>query len=95
MLQNAEISPVTSLNSVSIKDAHPTISKVLRTLTGNICGGVCFSEVIGGQIGQVNLFKRNVAEDVLLGIFQNFQNSSFSEHPLKMYEVSFLESFSC
>ena len=61
MLQNAEISPVTLLNSVSIKDTHPTISKILGTLTGNICSGVSFSVVRDGRIGQVNLFKRNVA----------------------------------
>ena len=48
MLQNAEISPVTLLNSVPITDAHPTISKILRTLTGNICSGVNFSMVIDG-----------------------------------------------
>ena len=59
MLQNAEISPVTLLNSVSIKDAHPTISKILGTLTGNICSGASFSMVIDGWIGQVDLFIRN------------------------------------
>ena len=61
MLQNAEISPVTLLNSVSIKDSHPAISKILGTVTGNICNGVNFSMVIDGRIGQVNLSKRNVA----------------------------------
>ena len=59
MLQNAEISPVALLNSVSIKDAHPTISKILGTLTGNICSGASFSMVIDGRIGQVDLFIRN------------------------------------
>ena len=51
MLQNAEISPVTLLNSLSIADAHPTISKILGTLTGNICSGVIFSMVKNGRIG--------------------------------------------
>ena len=60
MLQNAEISPVTLLNSVSITDAHPTISKILGTLTGNICSGVSFSMVIDRRIGLVDLFKMNV-----------------------------------
>ena len=31
-LQNAEIFPVTLLKSVSITDAHPTISKILGTI---------------------------------------------------------------
>ena len=61
MSQNAEISSVTLLNSVSITVAHPTISKILGTLTGNICSGVSFSMVIDGRIGKVDLFKRNVA----------------------------------
>ena len=48
MLQNAEISPVTLLNSVSITDAHPTISQILGTLTENISSGASFSIVIDG-----------------------------------------------
>ena len=61
MLENAGISPVTLLNSVSITDAYPTISKILGTLTRNICSGVSFSMVIDRWIGQVDLFKRKVA----------------------------------
>ena len=61
MLQNAEISPVTLLNSVSIKDTHSAISKTIGTLTGNICSGVSFSMIIDGRIGQVDLFERNFA----------------------------------
>ena len=61
MLQNAEISPATLLNSVYITYAHPTISKILGTLTRNICSGVSFSMVIDGRIGQVHLFERNAA----------------------------------
>ena len=61
MLQNAEISPVTLLNSMSIKDAHPTISKIIGTLTGSTCSGVSFSMLIDRRIGQVDLFKRNFA----------------------------------
>ena len=48
-LQNAEISPVTLLKSVSIIDAHPTISKILGTLTENFCNGVSFSMVMVGD----------------------------------------------
>ena len=61
MLQNAEISPVTLLNNVSITDAHPAISKILGTRTRNICSGVSFSMVIDERIKQVKLFKRNAA----------------------------------
>ena len=95
MLQNVEIPPVTLLNSVSIKNVHPTISDFIETLTGSICREVSSSMVIDGRIGQVNFFKRNFAWDVILEIFQNFQNNSFSKHPLKTYKVSFLELFSC
>ena len=41
-LQNTEISPVTLLRSDSTTDAFPVISKILGTLTENICGGVSF-----------------------------------------------------
>ena len=53
MLQNAEISPLTLLNSMPISDAHPTISKILVTLTRNICSAINFSMVTDGRIGQV------------------------------------------
>ena len=59
MLQNAKMSPVTLLNSLSITDAHPTISKIFGTLTGNICSRVSFSMVIDRRTGQVEL--RNAA----------------------------------
>ena len=58
-LQNAEIYTVTLLKSVSITDAHPTISTILGTLTGNFSSGVSFSTIIDGRIGQVKLLKRN------------------------------------
>ena len=60
-LQNAEIYTVTLLKRVSITDAHPTISKIIGTLTGNFSSGVSFSTIIGGTIGQVELLKRNAA----------------------------------
>ena len=60
-LQNAEIHTVTLLKSVSITDAHPTISKILGTLTGNFSSGVSCSMITGGRIGQVELLKRNAA----------------------------------
>ena len=57
MLQNAEISPVTLLNSVFITEAHATISKILGTLTENICSEVSFSMIIDGRIRQGTLLK--------------------------------------
>ena len=56
-LQNAEIYTATLLESIS--DAHPTISKILGTLTENFSSGVSVSTIIGGKIGQVELLKRN------------------------------------
>ena len=41
-LQNAEVSPVTLLRSDSTTDVFLVISKILGTLTENICGGVSF-----------------------------------------------------
>ena len=58
-LQNKEIYTVTLLKSVSITDAHPTISKIFVTLTGNFDSGVSFSTIIGERIGQVELLKKN------------------------------------
>ena len=58
-LQNAEIYTVTLLKSVFAKDAHPTISKIVGTLTGSFSSGVSFSTIIGGRIGQVELLKKN------------------------------------
>ena len=46
-----------------------------------------FVIVVGGYIGQLEFFKRNVTKDVFLIIFKNFHNSSFSNIPWKMYEV--------
>ena len=56
---NPEIYTVTLLKSVSITDAHPTISKIIGTLTENFSSGVSFSTIIGGRIGQVELLRRN------------------------------------
>ena len=41
-LQNTEISPVTLLRSDSTTDAFPVTSKILGTLTQNICDGASF-----------------------------------------------------
>ena len=41
-LQNAEISPVTLLRGDYTTDTFPAISKILGTLTRNICDGVSF-----------------------------------------------------
>ena len=56
-LQNAEISPVTLPKSVSITDAHPTISKILGALTGNFCNGVSFMMVMVGGLNKSNCLK--------------------------------------
>ena len=57
-LQNAEIYTVTLLKSVSITDAHLTISKILGTLTENFNSRVNSSTIIGGRTAQVELLKR-------------------------------------
>ena len=85
-LQNAEIYTVTLLKSVSITDAHPTISKILRTLTGNFSSGVSFGTTIGEKIGQVELLKRNATQNVFWKFSKTFK-TSFCQHPLKMCEV--------
>ena len=75
------------------------------TVTGNILGGVTFRHSCRQQIGQDKLRKRTQvkqfkplksisAEGFFLGMFQNFQKSSFSEHLLKKYNVeNFLETW--
>ena len=59
-LQNAEISPVTLLKSVSITDAHPTISKILGTLTEHFCNRVSLSMVMMGGLNKSNCLKRTL-----------------------------------
>ena len=58
-LQNAKIYTATLLKSVFITGSHPTISKILGTLTGNFRSGVSFGMIIGGRIRQVELLKRD------------------------------------
>ena len=44
-----------------------------------------FRVVIGDRwTGRLKLLKKNSIEDIFLGIFQNFQANSFSEHPLQI-----------
>ena len=50
--------------------------------------------VIGGLIGLLKFLKMSATKDVLLIIFENFQNWRFSNILSKMYEVIFLEAFS-
>ena len=45
--------------------------------------------VIGGLIGLLQFFKMSATKDVLLTIFENFQNRRFSNILSKMYEVIF------
>ena len=44
-LQNAEIYTVTLLKSISITDAHPTVSTILITLTGNFSSGASIAKL--------------------------------------------------
>ena len=82
-LKNAEIYAVTLLKSVSITDAHPTISKIIGTLTGNFSSGVSFSTIIGGRTLQVELLK------TFFWRFSKTFKTSFCQHPLKMCDVIF------
>ena len=50
--------------------------------------------VIGGLTGLLKFFKMSATKDVLLIIFENFQNRSFCNILQKYYEVIFLEAFS-
>ena len=50
--------------------------------------------VIGELIRLLKFFKMSATKDVLLIIFENFQNRRFSNILSKMYEVIFLEAFS-
>ena len=83
-LQNAEIYTVTLLKSASITDAHPTISKILGTLTGNFSSGVSFSTIIGGR----NCLKGTLLKTFSLEFSKTFK-TSFCQHPLKMCDVMF------
>ena len=72
--------------------ALPEIVKFLRTLTIKICGGVSFQYSYKWVDWNAGILIRNATRDVFLGLFQNFSNSSFSEHPLKNVRSNFLEA---
>ena len=75
--------------------ALPWILKFLGTLTLNICCGVSFQYSYKWVVGHLELPTRNSTRDISVeAFFQAFQNSSFSEHPLKNVCSNFLESFS-
>ena len=82
-LQITEISPETLIKSVFITNVFQVLLKILGTLTENICGGVSFQNSYKCVIEKLELLERNDAKDVSLGIFQNFQNSSFNEYPFQ------------
>ena len=82
-LQITEISPETLIKSLFITNVSQVLLKILGTLTGNICGGVSFQNTYKCVIEKLELLERNDVKDVSLGIFQNFQNSSFKEYPLQ------------
>ena len=79
MLQNAEVSPVTLLNSVSITDAHPTISKILGTLTGNICSGVSFNVIIDGRLGKSICLKGTLLDTFFWEFSKTFKTTVFPD----------------
>ena len=54
--------------------------------------GSVFRVVIGDRIWQLEVLKKNFTKAVFLGIFWNFQNRSFSEHPLKDAPSDFVKS---
>ena len=64
-----KISPTSILKSDSTIYALPAILEILATLIGYICGNVSFQ------------YSYRCVD--FPGIYQNFQNSSFSKHPLK------------
>ena len=54
--------------------------------------GSVFRVVIGDRIWQLEVLKKNFTKAVFLAIFWNFQNRSFSEHPLKNAPSDFVKS---
>ena len=76
MLQNAEISPITLLKCVSITEAHPAITKIIGTLTENICSGVSLSLVKDGWIGQVESFKGTLLKIIFWELSKFFRTST-------------------
>ena len=77
MLQNAEISPITLLKSVSITEAHLTITKIIGTLTENICSGVSLIMVKDGRIGQVESFKGTLLKIIFWELSTTFKTTVF------------------
>ena len=59
--------------------------KILEANERNISGGVSFRIVMGGWIGQFEVFKRNATKDIFMIVFQNILNSSFSNIPGKVF----------
>ena len=77
MLQNAEISPITLLKSVSITEAHLTITKIIGTLTESICSGVSLIMVKDGRIGQVESFKGTLLKIIFWELSTTFKTTVF------------------
>ena len=74
-----EISSVVLLKSDSVIDTLAAILKILGTFALNSA----FNIVMGGWFDNSNHLKGMERCFFGGGIFQNFQNSSISEHPLK------------
>ena len=77
MLQNAEISPITLLKSVFITEGHLTITKIIGTLTENICSGVSLIMVKDGRIGQVESFKGTLLKIIFWELSTTFKTTVF------------------
>ena len=90
-MQNAEIYTVTLLKSVSITDAHPTISKTLVTLTGNFSSGVSIAKLWVGGLDKLNCLKGKLLKTFFWEFSKTFK-TSFCQHSPKMCDMFFLES---
>ena len=78
-LWNAEISQATLL----VVSSHYALIAILNTQKDTFVMESVFSIVIGDRLDSLNCLQKTFTKDAFLGIFWNFQSSSFSEHPLK------------
>ena len=71
------------------------LTVVLELLTGGLCGGFRFQYSYYWYIGKLELLKRSFSKTVFLGIFQDFQNSSFANIPekyIKLFRMWFIKN---
>ena len=54
----------------------PAILKILRLLTGNLCGGACFQNiVVGGTMDNVNCYKGALLETFFWDFSETFETA--------------------